>query len=151
MTYIGTDFGNSGRGQFKRYPYHFKNNYGSNWKKLERTKLVDKDSLLSSRLTFIYNFYMRKFIFFVTLRKLKIHFWYMIIIVNISSKVHSMIIFLAKCILDVLLQGFQEKLCFFSQFNATPLAYITVKDLQSSQRNTSVQSLLLAGCFLYNQ
>ena len=31
------------------------------------------------------------------------------------------------------------------------LAYIAVSDLQSSQRNASVQSLLLAGNFLYNK
>ena len=30
-------------------------------------------------------------------------------------------------------------------------AYIAVRDLQSSHRNASVQSLLLAGDFLYNQ
>ena len=50
------------------------------------------------------------------------------------------------------LQGVQEKLCFFAQFTATPpLAYIAARDLQSSRRNESVQSLLLAGHFLYNQ
>ena len=47
------------------------------------------------------------------------------------------------------IQGVQEK---FSQFTATPfLAYIAVGDLQNSQRNASVQSILLAGNFLYNQ
>ena len=40
----------------------------------------------------------------------------------------------------------------FSPFIATPsLAYMAVRDLQSSQRNASVQSLLLAGYSLYNQ
>ena len=50
------------------------------------------------------------------------------------------------------IHGVQEKLCFFS-INCTPsrLAYIAVRDLQSSQRIASVQSLLLAGNFLYNQ
>ena len=49
------------------------------------------------------------------------------------------------------LQGVQENLV-FSQFTATPsLAYIAVRDLQSSQRTAIVQSLLLAGNFLYNQ
>ena len=37
-------------------------------------------------------------------------------------------------------------------FHCSPsLAYIDVRDLQSPQRKTSVQSLLLAGNFLYNQ
>ena len=49
------------------------------------------------------------------------------------------------------MQGVQEKLC-FSTIHCNPsLAYIAVRDLQSSQRNASVQSLLLAGDFLYNQ
>ena len=49
------------------------------------------------------------------------------------------------------IQGVQKKLC-FSQNTATPsLAYIAVRDLQSSQRNASVQSLLLVGNLLYNQ
>ena len=48
-------------------------------------------------------------------------------------------------------QGVQEKLCFFTiQYNPS-LAYIAVRDLQSSQRSVSVQSLLLAGNFLNNQ
>ena len=45
----------------------------------------------------------------------------------------------------------QEKLCFFFTIHRNPsLAYIAVRDLQRSQRITSVQSLLLAGDFLYN-
>ena len=48
-------------------------------------------------------------------------------------------------------QGVQEKLYFFT-INCNPsLAYIAVRYLQSSQRYASVQSLLLAGNFLYNQ
>ena len=44
------------------------------------------------------------------------------------------------------IQGVKEKLCFF---HCNPsLAYIAVKDLQSSQRNASVQLLQLAGIFL---
>ena len=55
-------------------------------------------------------------------------------------------------ILFSIVQGVQEKL-FFLQFTAIPslLAYIAVRDLQSSQRNASVQSLLLTGNFVYNQ
>ena len=49
------------------------------------------------------------------------------------------------------LQGVQEKLCFFIIHCNPSLAYIAVRDLQSSQRNASVESLLLAGNFLYNQ
>ena len=50
------------------------------------------------------------------------------------------------------LQGVQEKLCFFPIHCNPSLAYIAVRDLQSSQRNASVQSLLLlAGIFLCNQ
>ena len=56
-------------------------------------------------------------------------------------------IFLTKAII----QGVQEKLCFFTIHCNPSLAYIAVRDLQSSQRNASVQSLLLAGNFLYNQ
>ena len=48
------------------------------------------------------------------------------------------------------LQGVQEKLCFFTIHYNPSLAYIAVRDLQSSQRNASVQSLLLAGNFFYN-
>ena len=45
------------------------------------------------------------------------------------------------------------KIVFFFPIHCNPsLAYIAARDLQSSQRNTSsVQSLLLAGNFLYNQ
>ena len=49
------------------------------------------------------------------------------------------------------IQGVQEKLCFFTIHCNPSLAYIAVRDFQSSQRNESVQSLLLAGNFLYNQ
>ena len=49
------------------------------------------------------------------------------------------------------IQGVQEKLCFFTIHCSPSLDYIAVRDLQSSQRNASVQSLLLAGNFLYNQ
>ena len=45
------------------------------------------------------------------------------------------------------LQGVQEKLCFLTiNFNPS-LACISVRDLQSSQCNASVQSFLLAGQF----
>ena len=49
------------------------------------------------------------------------------------------------------IQGVQEKLCFFTILCNPSLAYIAVRDLQSSQRIASVQSLRLAGNFLYNQ
>ena len=49
------------------------------------------------------------------------------------------------------IQGVQEKLCFFITHCNPSLTYIPVRDFQSSQRNASVQSLLLAGNFLYNQ
>jgi len=52
---------------------------------------------------------------------------------------------------DVYIQGVQEKLCFFKILCNHSLAFIAVKDLQSSHRNASVQSLQLAGNFLYNQ
>ena len=48
-------------------------------------------------------------------------------------------------------QGVHEKLCFFTIHCNPSLAYIAVRDLQSSQRDASVQSLLLAGNFLYSQ
>ena len=48
-------------------------------------------------------------------------------------------------------QGVQEKWCFFTIHCNPSLAYIAVRDLENSQRNASVQSLLLAGNFLYNQ
>ena len=48
------------------------------------------------------------------------------------------------------IQGVQEKLCFFTIHCNPSLLYITVRDLQGSQHNASVQSLLLAD-FLYNQ
>ena len=51
----------------------------------------------------------------------------------------------------VYIQGVQEKLVFFTIHSYPFLAYIAVRYLQSSQRNASVQSLLLAGNFLYNQ
>ena len=47
--------------------------------------------------------------------------------------------------------GCSGKLCSFKIHCNPFLAYIAVRDLQSSQRNASVQSLLLAGNFLYNQ
>ena len=46
------------------------------------------------------------------------------------------------------LQGVQERLYFFT-IHCNP--FLSVRDLHSSQRNASVQSLLLAGNFLYNQ
>ena len=45
------------------------------------------------------------------------------------------------------IQGVQEKLCFFTIHCNPSLAYSGVRDLQSSQLNASVQSLLLAGNF----
>ena len=45
---------------------------------------------------------------------------------------------------------FRENCVFFTIHCNPSLAYIAVGDLQSSQRNASVQSLLLAGNF-YNQ
>ena len=50
-----------------------------------------------------------------------------------------------------MVQGVQEKLYFFTIQCNPYLAYIAVRDIQNSQRNASVQSLLLAGNFLYNQ
>ena len=45
-----------------------------------------------------------------------------------------------------------RKNCAFFTIHCNPsLAYIVVRDLQSAQRNASVQSLLLAGNFWYNQ
>ena len=52
---------------------------------------------------------------------------------------------------SIQIQGVQEKLCFFTIDCNPSLAYIAVRALQSSQRNVSVQSLLLAANFLYNQ
>ena len=52
---------------------------------------------------------------------------------------------------DIRYHWVQEKLCFFTLHCNPSLAYIAVRDLQSSQCNASVQSLLLAGNFLYNQ
>ena len=52
---------------------------------------------------------------------------------------------------DPHVQGVQERLCFFTNHCNLSLAYIPVSALQSSQRNASVQSLPLAGNFLYNQ
>ena len=46
------------------------------------------------------------------------------------------------------IQGVQEKSCLFTIHCNPSLAYIAVSD---HQRNASVQSLLLAGNFLYNQ
>ena len=42
-------------------------------------------------------------------------------------------------------------MCFFTIHCNPSFAYIALRDLQSSQRNASVQSLLLAGNILYNQ
>ena len=47
--------------------------------------------------------------------------------------------------------GCSGKNVFFTIHCNPSLAYVAVRDLQSSQRNTSVQSLLLAGNFLHNQ
>ena len=57
----------------------------------------------------------------------------------------------ALCCLKKYIQGVHEKLCFFTIHCNPSLAYIAVRDLQSSQREASVQSLLLAGNFLYSQ
>ena len=46
---------------------------------------------------------------------------------------------------------FRKNYVFFHNSLQPSLAYIAVRDLQSSQRNASVESLLLAGNFLYNQ
>ena len=51
---------------------------------------------------------------------------------------------------NIYIKGVQEKKLFFFTIHCNPsLAYIA--DLQSSQRNAIVQSLLLAGDFLYNR
>ena len=47
-----------------------------------------------------------------------------------------------------MVQGVQEKWCFFTIHCNPSLTYITVRDLQSSESNASVQALLLAGNFL---
>ena len=48
--------------------------------------------------------------------------------------------------------GVSGKIVFFLTIHCNPsLAYLAVRDLQSSQRNVSKQSLLLAGNFLYKQ
>ena len=53
---------------------------------------------------------------------------------------------------DVKYRVFRKNCVFHNSLQPLPsLAYIAVRDLQSSQRNASVQSLLLAGNFLYNQ
>ena len=57
------------------------------------------------------------------------------------------VLVIRNTILEV--QGFQKKMCFFTLHRNLSFAYIAVRDLQSSQRNASVQSLLLAGDFLY--
>ena len=46
---------------------------------------------------------------------------------------------------------FRKYCVFFIIHCNTSLAFIAVRDLQSSQRNAGVQSLLLACDFLYNQ
>ena len=53
-----------------------------------------------------------------------------------------------------IIRGVQEKLCFFTihcKCCNPSLAYIVVRNRQSSKHNASAQSLLLAGNFLYNQ
>ena len=50
-----------------------------------------------------------------------------------------------------MMQGVQQKVCFFTIHYIPSLAYIAVRDLQGFQRNASVFSHLLAGNFLYNQ
>ena len=70
-----------------------------------------------------------------------------------SNNIHIQIITCfcrRQYVVYVLLQGVQEKVCFFKIHCNPSLAYIAVSDLQSSQHNASVQSLLLAGNFLYN-
>ena len=47
--------------------------------------------------------------------------------------------------------GCSGKIVFFTIHFNPFLAYIAVRDLQSSQRNASVKSLLFASIFLYNQ
>ena len=71
-----------------------------------------------------------------------------------SNNIHIQIITCfcrRQYVVYVLLQGVQEKVCFFTIHCNPSLAYIAVSDLQSSQRNASVQLLLLAGNFLYHQ
>ena len=51
----------------------------------------------------------------------------------------------------ILLLGVREKMCFFTIHCNPSLASIAVRDIQRPQLNASVQSLLLAGNFLYNQ
>ena len=51
--------------------------------------------------------------------------------------------FNAEKLIKLELPGVQEKLCFLLTIHCNPsLAYIAVRDLQSSQRNASVQSLI---------
>ena len=62
-----------------------------------------------------------------------------------------MVIFQKSKSLALIIQGVQEKKCFFTIYCNPSLAYIAVRDLQSSHRKANVQSLPLAGNFLYNQ
>ena len=57
------------------------------------------------------------------------------------------------CVVDPLFnyRVFRKNCVFFTIYCNPSLAYIAVRDLQSSQRNASVLSLLLAVNILYNQ
>ena len=48
-------------------------------------------------------------------------------------------------------QGVEKKNIFHNPLQPIPRLHIAERDLQCSQRNVSVQSLLLSGHFLYNQ
>ena len=82
-----------------------------------------------------------------------IHFfpWILILFIRIQGSCLSRILFfllkMAGEPARIMLQGVLEKLCFFTIHCNPSLAYIAVRDLQSSQHNASVQSLLLAGNF----
>ena len=54
-----------------------------------------------------------------------------------------------QLIYRLLLQGVQEKLWFFTIHCNPSLTYIAVRDLQSSQRNASVQALLHFGGVIF--
>ena len=62
-----------------------------------------------------------------------------------------LILCLCVCRKGIIASGCSRKIVFFHNSLQPLLAYIGVRDLQSSQRDASVQSLLLAGNFLYNQ
>ena len=140
-SYLALGHTRSDAGSFQNRGGNFKRTASKKKKKKENT-LSTKKTIKKKKSSFLGRFLVRErvfFLFFLTI----IVFSFLFFDRYLGLKLFFLLCFSKFPPQKV--QGVQEKLCFLT-INCNPsLASIAVRDLQSFQRNTSAQSLLLAG------